>query len=155
MAEPRTVKRTNQVPLLPLRIGGTWIAVPALQVLEVVDERAPIPLPRAPAHLPGLLNLRGTALPLLDLTVFLEIASKDALAGGFPRVVVVGASEMQVGIRCDQVLGVIAAGDATMGDVEMARGKLRQFSIAEVETLHGIAAVVDLEALLGAGRVRQ
>ncbi len=147
----------NDVPLLPLRIGATWIAIPALAAAEIVADIAPLPLPKAPAHISGIVNLRGQAIPLLNLERFLELpaatAADNSQAAG--RIVVVTVGEMRVGLRCEQVLGVVAAGEFVERDAQISVGKLLKFAIGEVETPAGVATIVDIGGILGVARVRE
>ena len=153
MAEDAAPVRTNDAPLLPIKVGTIWLALPALQVVEIVDQAPPLFLPRAPAHVPGLLNLRGTALPLLSVATFLDLPESREGAG-FPRVVVVAAAEMTVGLLCNAVLGVIPAGDCTTRPPSDPSGKLVGLAVAEIDVVGRIATVIDLAALLEQARVR-
>lgn len=156
-ADESTEIRRNDVPLLPLRIGETWIAIPALTAAEIVQETKPLPLPRAPGHIPGIVNLRGQAIPLLDLGRLLDIPAGDTSESSqvVGRIVVVAAAEMRVGLPCDQVLGVVAAGEFEQRDAQVSVGTLLEYAIGEVETPAGIATVVDIARILGVARVRE
>lgn len=48
------------------RIGNRAYALPAAQVEQILPMAALIPLPGAPAGVAGLLNYRGTVLPVVD-----------------------------------------------------------------------------------------
>lgn len=139
-----------------MRIGETWIAIPALSAAEIVAEQTPLPLPRAPAHIPGIVNLRGQAIPLLDLVRFLNLpvsgAESSQIAG---RIVVVGEADMRVGLPCAQVLGVVAVGEYEQRDAQISLGLLLQYATGEVETPAGVATIVDIAGVLGAARVRE
>lgn len=61
MSEPRA--------LLPVRIEGRWLALDATAVIEVLGAKPVLPLPGAPAGLPGVFAWRGRAVAVLDLGV--------------------------------------------------------------------------------------
>lgn len=145
--------RRNPIPIVPLRVGGMWVAVPALAAVEIVSPRDPLPLPLAPAHVPGLVSLRGRAVPLLDLARFLQLDGAEQ-SGGFPRLVLVEQADMRVAVWADQVLGVIAAGELVVRDTSVACGLLQQFAIGELDAPFGIVTMLDVDALLEAARVR-
>jgi len=145
------------VPLMVLRIGQLWLAVPVEHVEEVAPQVEPSPVPLAPPHIPGLINQRGQAVPLLDLRVFLglrqEVAEGSALDQSFRRIVVLSAEGMRVGIPCDQVRGVIEAPSGQMRPVEGVQGeRLREFSSAQLGT-ESLLLVLDVPRLLLAARV--
>jgi purine-binding chemotaxis protein CheW len=73
---------------------------------------APItPLPHSPPYVRGLINLRGTVLPIVDVGVRLGL---DAGEPDARRVIIVACIETRlVGLLVDSVLDIIAvAGDA-------------------------------------------
>lgn len=73
----------SRVPSLPggetyrqvaiIRLGDELFAIPVEDVLEILPAMAFTPLPDAPAVVRGVANLRGTAVPLLDLRVRLGL----------------------------------------------------------------------------------
>ncbi len=155
MSEEAASETNNETPLLPIRAGSTWLVVPALRVIEVVDDAQPVFLPRAPTHVPGLLNLRGTALPLMDIARFLGVPdTAPADSKAFRRVVVAEASEMTVGLRCTAVQGVIPAHDRPVRPPGQHPGILGEIALGEVDTAQGIATLIDLGGLLERARVR-
>jgi purine-binding chemotaxis protein CheW len=48
-------------------LGGRRYGLPAADVRQLLRAAAPTPLPRAPALVKGVINLRGTLLPVLDV----------------------------------------------------------------------------------------
>ncbi|MCP4695435.1 MAG: purine-binding chemotaxis protein CheW [Gammaproteobacteria bacterium] len=60
-------------------LGGERYAVDILLSREIARIHESTPVPESPAHIIGLMNLRGQILTLLDPQVFLEQASKVSL----------------------------------------------------------------------------
>lgn len=52
---------------LSLHIGTEHYAIPATQVVEVLPLTALNKIPQAPEYIAGLLNYRGTPIPIVDL----------------------------------------------------------------------------------------
>jgi chemotaxis signal transduction protein len=55
------------VNIVPVRLNGMWVAVPAEAVQEVVGRRPWTAIPTAPPDIPGVLPWRGRAIALVDL----------------------------------------------------------------------------------------
>jgi purine-binding chemotaxis protein CheW len=55
-------------------------AVPVEQVREILDMRQPFRIPEAPPHLAGLIDVRGQAVPVIDLRLKLGLAPRDVSA---------------------------------------------------------------------------
>jgi purine-binding chemotaxis protein CheW len=60
------MKKSENTVLVFLLDGETF-ALPIDNVLEIVDPVAVTPVPHAPKIAPGLVNVRGTILPLFDI----------------------------------------------------------------------------------------
>ena len=62
-----------------VRVGRQDIAIPLEAVRQVVSMPALAPLPGAPRHIKGLLNLRGKLIPVFDLPARLNLATAAQL----------------------------------------------------------------------------
>lgn len=58
-------------------IGSALFALPVAPVVEILDAREIAPLPRAPAHLLGLIDRRGASVPVVDLRRLLGQPDRD------------------------------------------------------------------------------
>lgn len=53
---------------LTFSLGGELYALPILDVVEIIEYRALTTVPRMPSYIRGVLNLRGSAVPVVDLS---------------------------------------------------------------------------------------
>jgi len=152
--------------LLVLGIGGHWYAIAASAVEEICDFSQPTALPHAPCHILGLINVRGRAVPVLDLREYLGLGaararseqSAENIVSGLARrrIAVVTAAVMRVGIVCDAVKGVLAVSrDRIRTSPPILGAKEQEFVRAEVAISGGMASVLDAEKLLNAARYRR
>ncbi|MCV2873346.1 chemotaxis protein CheW [Defluviimonas sp. WL0050] len=89
------------VELLAFRLGEERFCVDVTAVRELRSWGRPTPLPHAPAYLSGVINLRGTILPVLDLATRLGL---PPLAGGDRNVIIVAeAAGQSAGLIVDAV----------------------------------------------------
>lgn len=65
--------------------AGSTFALSLSQVVEVVDLGAPVPLPGGPGFLLGLIEWRGRAVPVVDLSLALGELSIPSIPSGAPR----------------------------------------------------------------------
>jgi purine-binding chemotaxis protein CheW len=92
-------------------------AVPVELVREILDMRQPFRIPDAPAHFAGLIDVRGQAVPLIDLRLKLGLPARAAKAG--TRILVLDvpmdARSVSLGLIADRVFEVTAldAGSVT------------------------------------------
>ncbi len=93
-----------------LGIDREVFAVPVEAVIEILDMRPIFRIPDAPAHLLGLIDVRGRSVPVVDLRVRLGLPS--AAAGAATRILVLevpaGNRRLVLGLLVDRVFEVTA-----------------------------------------------
>ncbi len=93
-----------------LGIDREVFAVPVETVVEILDMRPVFRIPDAPAHLAGLIDMRGRAVPLIDLRTKLGLPS--VAADQNTRIVVLevpmDGRSLALGLVADRVFEVIA-----------------------------------------------
>lgn len=137
--------------ILRFRVAGVELAFFARHIEEVTEPSVITPIPCAPAHVPGVVPVRGEALPIFDLALFLGVQSGEAPE--VPRMLIVRSSPYRVGVLCDQVLGVSVVARSAIQEARVSGPpSLRRYALGEVELRGGVTPVLDLEALLAAGR---
>jgi purine-binding chemotaxis protein CheW len=93
--------------LLTFRVGSEQYGVPILAVHEIRGLSPITPLPNAPPEIPGVMNLRGTIVPVIDLRV--KFGVPDAGDSRFTVIVLVSVGGKIVGMVVDAVVSVPAA----------------------------------------------
>jgi len=84
-------------------LAGIYFGIPAISVQEVLEYQHVIPVPLAPAALPGIINLRGQILPVLDLRERLQLASSQARSLEDSRMAVVRTQDGLLTLLIDRV----------------------------------------------------
>ena len=90
---------------LSFRLGDEEYAIDILKVQEIRAHEAVTRIANAPAFLKGVINLRGTIVPIVDLRVKLGMAGK---AGASAVVIILNIDGRTMGILVDAVSDVIA-----------------------------------------------
>lgn len=94
---------TNENRYLCFNLGSEEFAIPLLDVREVIGLPETTPVPQAPSHFIGIMNLRGKVLSVMDLRVKLGI--KPA-ASAETAVVIIDIGEIQLGVVVDRINSV-------------------------------------------------
>lgn len=95
--------------LLLFDLAGQVYACEVAPVREIVQFRRATRLPGAPAHVLGLINLRGSIVTVLDLGRRLGVTDSARERGS---VILVESGQKVVGLAVDSVRDVHLAGDA-------------------------------------------
>ncbi len=93
-----------------LRVAEELYAAPVERVQEILDVCPISRLPRAPAHLLGMIDVRGEGTPVFDLRATLDFPPTEDTVN--TRIVVLfvqsGTGETRIGLRADRVIEVTA-----------------------------------------------
>lgn len=91
-----------------LGIAGELLAMPVERVREILEVQPVARLPGAPAHLLGMIDVRGHGVPVIDLR--LKLGAMPGEDDGDTRIIVitatVGAEELVIGVKVDRVYEV-------------------------------------------------
>jgi purine-binding chemotaxis protein CheW len=66
-ADPKAATNENVEQYLTFQLAGQRYGVEILRVQEIKGWEKPTRLPHSPAHIQGVINLRGAVVPILDL----------------------------------------------------------------------------------------
>lgn len=96
----------NEIELLAFRLGEQEYCVDIMSVREIRGWSRATPLPFSPGHVKGVINLRGTVLPVIDLAVRLGMAPID----GDERnvIIVVSVNGQTAGLLVDAVSDILS-----------------------------------------------
>jgi len=135
------------VRLLLFLLDETRFAIRADAVNEIVRAVAVTPLPNAPAVILGIIDLRGSIVPVFDLRRRFGMPAKDV---DLPDHFIIARSARRVAaLHVDRVLDLADVDDASVAPIDNAP-RLRHH-LAGVATLpDGMALIHDLDAFLSA-----
>jgi purine-binding chemotaxis protein CheW len=133
MTDPNVLE-TRHREVISFRVGSEEFCVDIMSVREIRGWTPPTPLPHAPVHVRGVINLRGTVLPVIDMGVRLGLAAD---AHNPTRVViVVWIAGKLVGLLVDAVSDILNIAPEALQPVPSLAG----------DTLHGfINAVLTID----------
>jgi purine-binding chemotaxis protein CheW len=128
-------------------LGGRPFAVDVADAREVVVLDTTTPVPGAPATLVGVMNLRGSVLPVLEARPLLGLPVRAPI--GRPRALVLADGDHRAAILIERVLG-LSAYDEVQPPAEPTPGALLLCELVDVAGER--ATVLDARALLRAAR---
>lgn len=128
------------------RLDGRRCAIPASAVVEILAAVATIPLPSQPPYIAGVIDLRGTIVPVLDLRVRfglpsrpMELADQFIVTRARDRLLALWIDDVEAFEPCDtaawSAAGGLVAGDRSLAGVTSMLGGLA--------TIHDVNAFID------------
>lgn len=101
--EPQAIGSGAKLELCLFELEGTRYGVPLSDVQEFVRMPALTPLPNAPLVIAGVMNLRGQAIPVVDLRSRFGLKIKQAELSDY--LLIVRAASRVVGLWVDGAVG--------------------------------------------------
>lgn len=146
-SKPETGLTTDGNQFLTFNLGEELYGVDILRVQEIKGYTAVTKIPNTPPHIKGVLNLRGTIVPIVELRTKFGMPTIDYTM--FTVIIVV--------VVCDKVMGLVV--DAVSDVLDIARKDIQpppQFGAnVDVRFLNGmgksgdkLVALLDMDSLL-------
>jgi purine-binding chemotaxis protein CheW len=127
-------------------------AVPVDRVQEILLGQDITPVPLAPAEVPGLLNLRGQIVTVLDLRSRLRLPGRDPDAAQTSVNVIVGTGDSPVSLLVDRIGQVLQPDDALFEPPpETIDGRVRDLVAAVCKLDEQLMLVLDLDKTIAVG----
>jgi purine-binding chemotaxis protein CheW len=131
--------RATAGPYLTFNLGSELFAVAVKQVREIIEFAPPTRVPSTPACILGVLNLRGTVVPIVDLAIKF---------GGAPTPV--------TNRTCTVIVEVTIDGDRiAMGIVAESVDQVAELAADDIEKPPSFGIPVRIDYLLGMARVAE
>ena len=103
----------NEVQLVSFKLGKETFAVNVDQVREIGKVERITSVPKMPAFIEGVLNLRGRITTIIDLHRRFDISGERKRTAK-SRIIVAEIGDLQVGIIVDSVQDVITVGSSSL-----------------------------------------
>ena len=94
----------GEAQLVVFKLGGEEYGVEISQVREIIRKRQITPMPRQPAYVEGILNVRGTIIPVVNLKKRFGLQGD---ANSQPHTIIVESGDGLVGLLVESVKEVI------------------------------------------------
>ena len=139
------------VDILTFDLDGQRYGFPAESVVQVVQMVAISPLPGAPEIVEGVVNVRGTIVPVFDLRARFALPPRPIDPG--QHLVILGTGSRTVGVRVDAAEDFISIADAEItGPSTLAASGLGAQGTRHIAgvaaTADGTTIIYDLSAFL-------
>ncbi len=130
-AAPETRVRAGKY--LTFKLGPGHYGLEILKVREIIGLIGITAIPLAPEHVKGVINLRGTVIPVVDLRLKFDMAEQEATAESC--IIVAHVGDREIGVLVDQV------------------SEVQYFDTAEIQEPPSFGTGIDTDFILGIGKV--
>jgi len=95
----------QEISLACFRLGEDLYAVDIMRIREIIRPMKLAHLPKAPAFVEGVINLRSNVIPVVDLRKRFDIPSPDGIEGN--KLLIMSVSRKSVGLVVDDVTEIV------------------------------------------------
>jgi purine-binding chemotaxis protein CheW len=146
MSEGLLQSGRDHIELVSVAVGDSLFAIDIMSVREIRGWSASTPIPHSPPHVLGMINLRGTILPVADLGELLGLPGIEVKASSVVVVAQVGGE--QLGLLVDAVCDILTVTDEALRPTPEVSGRSRDLVVGMITTDAGIVSVLKLDKLI-------
>lgn len=134
--------------VLTFRLGAEAYGIDILRTQEIRSYVEPTHLANAPAHIKGVINLRGVIVPVIDLRIQLHL---DSVPYDLSTVVIIlSVADRMVGLVVDSVTDVVELDHRHLRDMPRLEAGLNTDFITAIGSLGDrMLILLDIDQLLG------
>jgi purine-binding chemotaxis protein CheW len=139
----------EEIRLCLFSIGGDNYAIPVDLLTEIIISQKIFPVPTTPSHVLGVINLRGSIVPIVDIRPALSLPPLSAPG----QIAILKQGTLTLGIVVDSVSEVVGVPESSVQEIPAdygARpGKNRsRFVKAIVQRGQDVSALLNIERLV-------
>ncbi len=147
MKEVQQSQKEKLIQLVTFSIGEEEFGVDILNVQEIIRTMEITKVPKAPPFVEGVINLRGTVIPIVDLRRRFSLTAKPHDKD--TRIIIIEISAMVVGFVVDSVSEVLRIPSGTVEPPPLVVADLDSEYISGVGKLENrLLLLLDLDQLL-------
>lgn len=139
--------------LVVFKLNNEEYGISILQVQEIKRMADITRVPHTPDYIKGVINLRGSVLPVLDLKTRLELPAAEYTDE--TRIIIVNVNDMAFGLIVDEVSEVTALGTEQIDSSQSVTGTNSSSFITGVgKADNRLLILLNLEAIIGSQEER-
>lgn len=150
VAEPTSQAATHDRragKYLAFHLGAEEFGIPVLSVREIMGLQDITAVPQTPAHVRGVINLRGKVIPVLDLR--LKFGLPEVEYSQRTSIIVVRLSDALMGVIVDGVSEVLNLAEGDIEDTpDFGRGIETPYILGMAKTKGKVRMLLDIEQIL-------
>jgi purine-binding chemotaxis protein CheW len=142
---------SNEVQLVVFKLGKEEYSVSILQVQEIKRITDITRVPHTPEYIKGVINLRGSVLPVIDLKKRLNLPQQVSTED--TRIIIVKVDELSVGMIVDAVSEVMTINQENIDSPDVVAGSVAASYLSGVGKLENrLLILLNLEEIIGVGQ---
>lgn len=137
---------------LTFNVGDGEYGIEIKYITEIISVQDITPVPHTHGYLKGIINLRGTVVPVIDMRLRFTLPEIDYTER--TCIIVVSMEEMTIGLIVDEVQEVVDISDANIQPPPKVTSRASNYFIRAIGAVgEGVKQLLDTEKVFGTGAV--
>lgn len=142
-----TARLPSQIEVVAFRVGEQEFCIDIMSVREIRGWTQATSLPHVPDYVRGVINLRGTVLPVIDLAV--RFGGSSCKGSARDVIIVTQIGSQVVGLLVDGVSDILTIGRNSIQPTPNVASELAENIVKGLIALDGrMISIIDLEDIL-------
>lgn len=141
----------NEIQLVVFKLGKEEYGISILQVQEIKRITEITRVPHSPDYIKGVMNLRGSVLPVIDLKKRLNLPPQDYTED--TRIIIIKVEDVTVGMIVDAVSEVTTIDQASIEPPQAVVGGIAADYLSGVGKMENrLLILLNADAIIGIGQ---
>lgn len=150
--DPEEQRLRQEIQLACFRLGAEMYAIDIMRIKEIIRPQKLTAVPRAPVFVEGMINLRGSVLPVIDLGKRFGLPAIPVDRRS--RVIICAVFDRFVGILVEEVSEVRRyTRQEIKSPPEFVKGRESEFFLAVCQREDDLVMIIDLEKLFSTDEI--
>lgn len=136
--------KPNELQLAGFRLDGLLFAIDLMRIKEIVLPQKLSGLPDAASAIDGMINLRGTIIPVLNLRTRLDL---PPMTTGSGKLIIVALADKQMALLVDEVEDVITVKTGDLAPPPEVSGCRKECLLAVCLHDEELYMILDIDAI--------
>lgn len=123
------------------RLGSEFFATETEKIQNISDMMQITKVPTAPKHIMGLINLRGSIKPLVNISMLLNVEEDDKES----NIIILKYDDEEIGIKVDEVIEVV---EIDPSNVQNGTSDGKEYIRGVIELNNNLLTIIDINKVI-------
>lgn len=123
------------------RLGSEYFATETEKIQNISDMMQITKVPTAPSHIMGLINLRGSIKPLVNISMLLNVEADN----NDSNIIILKIEDEEVGIKVDEVIEVV---EIDQSNVQSGTSEGKEYIRGVIEFNNKLLTIIDINKVI-------
>jgi purine-binding chemotaxis protein CheW len=136
-----------KIRLIVFLLNDEWFGIEDIEAREVLRSARIYIVPKAPAYVNGVVNVRGDIIPVIDLAKFLGLKTPGKELSILAKILIIGKDTINIGLSVDHLEDIIEVEQKVLQTVDLM-GEEAKFIKGKLEWNKKVITVLNIDNLV-------